>query len=161
MQFKPLTTTENIFRFPNMPCTKYMSQGSEDLGLTKNLCLFNLTGTGKEHKWLSTFKNCKQIRSMSMIYFVVCRIQLKWYWKVHHSSWPLWPCRYMEVIDWCTSSPSLGSWEIPLWCIHQSGTLSTKMNPKAMTLHISPSLSQDHGIIFCLFTFSRFSPVFF
>ena len=60
-----------------------------------------------------------------------------WYWNVHHSSWPLWPCRYMEVIDWCTSSPSLGSWEIPLWCIHQSGTLSTKMNPKAMTLHIS------------------------
>ena len=95
--------------------------------------------------------------NFSIIKYIICYLQLMWYWKVHHSSWPLWPCRYMEVIDWCTSSPSLGSWEIPLWCIHQSGTLSTKMNPKAMTLHISPSLSQDHGIIFCLFTFLRFS----
>ena len=48
-------------------------------------------------------------------------------------------CYYeaVKVTDWCTSSPSLSPWEIPLWCIHQSGTLSTKMNPKAMTLHIS------------------------
>ena len=29
-----------------MPCTKSMSQGSEDLDWTKNLCLSNLTGTG-------------------------------------------------------------------------------------------------------------------
>ena len=34
-----------------------------------------------------------------------------------------------------------GLMRTPLWCIHQSGTLSTKMNPKAMTFHISPALS--------------------
>merc|ERR1719288_595030 len=33
-----------------MPCTKSMSQGSEDLDWTKNLCLSNLTGTETTEK---------------------------------------------------------------------------------------------------------------
>ena len=119
---------------------------------------------GLDEKPLLVQLNWHRWRKWILVYFTktedkfrYCYVQLVCFWKVHDCSWSLWPCRYMEVIDWCTSSPSLGSWEIPLWCIHQSGTLSTKMNPKAMTLHISPSLSQDHSIIFCLFTFSKVS----
>ena len=65
-------STEYVFRCLNTPCTKSMSQGSEDLGWTKNLCLSNLIGTGKE----SSYWHISQTEDKFRYCYVHCAVSV-------------------------------------------------------------------------------------
>ena len=65
-------STEYVFRCLSTPCTKSMSQGREDLGWTKSLCLSNLIGTGKE----SSYWHISQTEDKFRYCYVHCAVSV-------------------------------------------------------------------------------------